>query len=934
MFSLFVPSIIVLCFTLAFPAFAQTLTIHGAQPEIIELLRKKSPELFDNSSSLSEIDYLVRLLMEHGSFERVSAYRSPEGNVSIEAQAIKLLSGIKVTGNRIASTTALLEIIELKEGDKFDKRKITESGERLKTFYSEQGYFNTVVEIRFANASDGRLEATFAIDEKSPCEVSVVEFNTLNPYLRQRLQYRGHKYVHQALTSVVLQNIRLTSDEFLRNERFLSAVIGEPEITYNEDRTSARLKYSIQDPYRYDRQVVGYKQLSIFDISRELNPPNTAPSGGDPISEAAERIRKKYLASGFAHAQVSTEINEDSKQFLRKARILIYEGPRVLVGQLNVSGRISRNPQYYADLIRNNSSELIKSGYFSRIDIELGHKNLINELRNQGFLKARIQSLRTEFTNKKSEAKIKIVMDEGPLTQVKKVDFLGIKAFNEAELNEVVTVHSNTPLRLSTIEESINRLKSFYLSRGFLEMKIENINNQLVEYNEKGTQAIVRFEILEGPKIIVSAINLEGNKFTRDYVILREIEFSIGETLTPEKIEESQMRLNRLGIFSQVRIRTLEEGTSISQRTVLISLKERDPGLFKIGVGADSERDLTLRQFTSVSFNNIEGTARTIAARLELGYNPDQVKYLTHRATIGYLEPFLFSTRTRGRINFTRQQQISNFNDVTLLTEISDSSRVDFLLERDLARNFKLTWTLWSLDSVKTFERYGNCLDGQPGKCPDQLDRIALLGPTLDYDLRDNPFVPTRGSHVRWNLSYSDPAFGSSSDVNFVKSEISYTYLWNLGSPSLVWANQLRHGNVSNLSTLAGSKVPGSQIFYLGGTSSIRGFGGSSSNERIPQGIEFPNEEVIVERESEYSLIKSEFRFPVYNSLGGVVFYDGGAVQVSGHHFERPYRHAAGFGVRFNTPVGPVSLDIGFKLDRIKERNEDPWRLHFFIGSF
>lgn len=146
--------------------------------------------------------------------------------------------------------------------------------------------------------------------------------------------------------------------------------------------------------------MIGYKQLSIFDIFRELNPLDAAPNGGDPISEAAERIRKKYLASGFAHAQVSTEINEDSKQFLRKARILIYEGPRVLVGQLNVSGRISRNPQYYADLIRNNSSELIKSGYFSRIDIELGHKNLINELRNQGFLKARIQSLRTSTEQK------------------------------------------------------------------------------------------------------------------------------------------------------------------------------------------------------------------------------------------------------------------------------------------------------------------------------------------------------------------------------------------------------------------------------------------------------------------------------------------------------------------------------------------------------
>lgn len=915
-------------------AHSQTLKIQGAPTEVVEAVRRQAPDLFDSQSSLSEIDQLVRLIMEQGVFEKVSAYRTPGGDVVIEAQSIKTISAVKIMGNQNSSAETLFELIGIKSGEKFDKKKIIESGERLKAFYADQGYFNTLIEVKFVNSGLGLIEIIFNIEERSPCRITSIEITTPNLPLKKKLEARLKKQIDTPLTSAILQKTRLSIEFYLLKYLYLSSTIEEPDIDYDNDRTTAHLRYRIKDPYQYDRHITGYQQLSIFDIRRAISKTDATLNGTNPIAETVAQLTKNYLDKGYAHVQISSEVQEDPKTFVRRAEIHIIEGPRVRLSELNITGRISRPPQYYAELIRQNSSPLVQRGYFNRSDLELGQKNLVTELRNQGYLKARIQSLRTEYVKKKSQAKVLIVMDEGPLTQVRKVEFKGAKSFSDLELNEVVSLKSNTPLHLTSIEESLNQLKIFYRDRGFLEMKIKNINDQLVTYNDKGTEANIRFEIEEGPKVFVSTINIEGNTFTKDYVILREIDFDIGDVLTPEKIEESQMRLNRTGIFSQVSIRTLEDGSSISQRTVVISLRERDPGLFKIGLGADSERELTLRQFTALSYNNIGGSARALSGRLEFGYNPDQVQYLTHRLTAGYLEPFLFGSRTRGRVNFTRQQEITDFEESTHLTEIQDSSRVDFLLERDLSRHLKLTWTLWSLDSIKTFERHGFCINGQTGKCPDQLDRIATIGPTIDYDLRDSPFVPTRGSHTRWNLAYSDPQFGSSTDVNFIKSEISYTYLWNLGLPNLVWANQVRKGYLSNLSSISGSKVPTSQIFFLGGTSTIRGFGGSSSNERIPQGVEFPNDEVVVLHQSEYSLIKSEFRFPIYDSLGGVIFYDGGIVEVSGYHFEKPYRHAAGFGIRFNTPVGPVSLDLGFKLNRIPARKEDPWRIHFFIGSF
>ena len=62
------------------------------------------------------------------------------------------------------------------------------------------------------------------------------------------------------------------------------------------------------------------------------------------------------------------------------------------------------------------------------------------------------------------------------------------------------------------------------------------------------------------------------------------------------------------------------------------------------------------------------------------------------------------------------------------------------------------------------------------------------------------------------------------------------------------------------------------------------------------------------------------------------MFYDGGAVLVSGYEFEDPYRESVGFGFRYNTPVGPVSMDIGFKLDPQEDASATDF--HFSIGTF
>ena len=73
----------------------------------------------------------------------------------------------------------------------------------------------------------------------------------------------------------------------------------------------------------------------------------------------------------------------------------------------------------------------------------------------------------------------------------------------------------------------------------------------------------------------------------------------------------------------------------------------------------------------------------------------------------------------------------------------------------------------------------------------------------------------------------------------------------------------------------------------------------------------------------------------MFGDFGGVAFVDGGNV------FERAtqldlgnMRGAVGFGARYRSPIGPIRIDVGFKLDRrmLGTEREKAHDFHFSIG--
>ena len=143
--------------------------------------------------------------------------------------------------------------------------------------------------------------------------------------------------------------------------------------------------------------------------------------------------------------------------------------------------------------------------------------------------------------------------------------------------------------------------------------------------------------------------------------------------------------------------------------------------------------------------------------------------------------------------------------------------------------------------------------------------------------------------------------------------------------PWLVWATNFRLGLAEPFS---GSDVPLSERFFSGGADSLRGFPINGAGPQRPVAVcsdpTNPATCVLISVPvggNMLFIVNSEARFPIplTQGLGGVIFYDGGNVysNINLRQFADDFTHSVGVGVRYQTPVGPVRFDIGYRITTV-----------------
>src|SRR5262249_24405960 len=178
---------------------------------------------------------------------------------------------------------------------------------------------------------------------------------------------------------------------------------------------------------------------------------------------------------------------------------------------------------------------------------------------------------------------------------------------------------------------------------------------------------------------------------------------------------------------------------------------------------------------------------------------------------------------------------------------------------------------------------------------------------------------PSHGTVLRGRLEHANTALVS--DFSFVKLVLEGRHYVPLWGPFLL-ATRLKLGGIEPYG--ASTDVPFNVRFFAGGPGSVRGFQlnrlGPVNADGDPIGG--------------LSLMEgsAELRFPLFGDFGAVLFLDFGNV------FRPPFTYPLGdllYAVgpvrRYNTPVGPLRLDVGIIVDR--RQGENCGRIELSIGQ-
>jgi outer membrane protein insertion porin family len=504
----------------------------------------------------------------------------------------------------------------------------------------------------------------------------------------------------------------------------------------------------------------------------------------------------------------------------------------------------------------------------------------------RGFPETDVQ-LQFEWQGEKKVKPIYIV-SEGRQQTVAQVTFEGASLFPPSELLARIGSSADAAYYQPNVQQDIEKLLIFYRDQGVRGTEIVADVERLEE-----DRYFVNFQVQEGERVIIQEIVISGQDITRMGVITRELQVQEGDLARYDAIRETKRRLEGLGVFSEVRIEEIQ--LSPDTMNLFIRVSEGDRHHVSAGLGLETagapssadvwNYDVRLRGTGEVIRQNLFGRAATLSL-------VGQLSIRERRAVATWQQPYFFGIPINTFLNaWWEQEQRTSFRYERIGVSLSG------------IRTFR-GQEHWTLVPTLKFART-TILELEIPE--DEIDRqfqpysTTSVGNSVLRDRRDDPFNPVRGYFFSSALEWAYPLFNTES--NFLKLFSKYQQFVPL-------TNRVQFSFTTRLG-LASGHMPIPERFFAGGSNSFRG---TAYDELGPKDPLFGNPVggkalFLANFETIFTL------FPRFESLGAVLFYDAGNVWSQTSLFSlADLEHAAGLGVRFRTPLGPIRLEVAWNL--------------------
>jgi outer membrane protein assembly complex protein YaeT len=849
-------------------------------------------------------------------------------DVEVKIYPIYLIRDIKVEDNRTFNYAEVTEdILHISSGDDFVPDHVRKWETKIRHALAREGKLNGKARVLYERTKrhiDNQVDVVINLDENKTFKVRRISLQgDLGPFSRSKilgeLKWRtGMAYNEEKMVKGVAR-----LKKFFKKEKYLEAQVDSWDLDDPRIAKIDKKNNSIEITLRLE---VGPKVLIHFadecftctekkwKLPATLDLANQRRFNSWIVKDWEKRIETYFQARGYfkASAMGTYEATFDEDGPVKLIDLEMNPGEKVKIKEID----FKNNPSFKdAELL----DQLTGGTYFVEAEIDKDLENVVNFYNGKGFLKAKIIEKRLQYVPDDG-IYIQVVLSEGPQAILTEIGMKGFEVFSEERKEEIkgeafVELKIGEPLNPFTVPNAKAQLIAEYFERGFIKARVKDT----VTLSKDGKTAQVKFEIREGEKYFFGDVYIRGNKLTKRHVIRRELFITEDETFSYEDVFASEQALVRLGFFKNVEIRPVDHDIPDTVVDMLVEVSERNSGYIETGFGYNSYFGYSAA--FEVGHKNLAGHGRRLSYHVDAAMKDEHFRFDNRHMVIEFTWPWVARLPMDGKVTlFDNQENEIGYDLRTFGSKVGLSMELPKLLYFMKAtrgnKKFRRLWDFYSTSLEYEFARdfifnIDPDVDEEQGEI-----QITTLTPTISRVERDNPFSPTRGvratagSYNSIKLNWSTPALQS--QVHYLQEIARTSWYYGLFPITdwgkLVFAQNLVVGHGQALRET--DKIPISRRFYLGGSTTIRGFGQNeisplADDGSTPIGGNF------------YVQSNTELRVPLPSSLGVLMFFDAGDVTAdySSFYIDR-MRATSGLGFRYVTPVGPISADYGIKLNR------------------
>lgn len=540
---------------------------------------------------------------------------------------------------------------------------------------------------------------------------------------------------------------------------------------------------------------------------------------------------------------------------------------------------------------------------YSEYKVKVGLENILAYYRSKGFFSATIISQKGKYYPEKNVIDLSFTIDEGEQAKIKSIVFKGNERIPTNKLLKTIIVYNNKPYDFLRIFTSKYNITSLYAQKGFIYAEVTSTPEDSFLINK-----ILTFTISEGERVYVSDVKIEGNRRVRKRIIEREILLKPGDFYSPQKVYASQQKIYATGLFDDVKFEI--EGVKDKRSDVVVIFKVIEGKTKWISSGLAFQTPNRITMDAGWGHDNLFNNNQSISINYTYAFNLKREEW--GNLDIYYTEPYLFSSPIKFSLH------LFNEREVTFRMEEESSSQYFgniYGINCRVGHAINLTTEITS--ELRLKKAFINVIgDYQPEK--DIVTNSILFA--YSKDTRDNIFNPTRGILSLSSIEFAGTILKGDNHFTRVIQDISFYRRFTRRS---VIASKITIGYTVPLRGGTGDSISVDERFELGGSSSLRGYAESSIGVQDIRG-----------KYSGIYLLNGgeELRFPIYKLLGGATFIDWGGLWLNREDISiKEINVGVGFGLRYNTIIGPIRLDYGY---RLTDRTDNyKGNVYFAIGN-